>query len=227
MARDDWDARWDEAGEALERVSFELAQAGERGWSAFCEVDLTSRPADGGDRGRVKRRRRPGRVPIDNGVAVPALVSIRRGTTTVVVDNSGDRPRYRVTIETGSPNLLDRLHLRSLVEQGLAHATVTTEDQLRFPEIRENGEVIVHARPGVLPAGSWTYEPQAARRYVRAEVTERDVERAAEAYNAGGIEELKRVMHVGTRQAWRYVTRGQDAGLIERKRARRRTKGTS
>ena len=173
------------------------------------------------------------------------MLTIRRGTATIVVDNTDGAPSYTVTIDNASTGLLRRLRLQPLVEQALGYVTTTTTERSAVrerpseralllavygaPEVEALEERLrrVAEEYGPLPAGSSVKSPAAARRYVRSKVSERDVERAAEAYNTGGIEELKRVLHVADRQAWRYVARAQDAGLVERKRAKRVTKGTS
>ena len=164
-------------------------------------------------------------VPIGDELALPQVLTIRRGTLTIVVDNTNGAPSYTVTVSRASTGLLRRLRLQPLVEQALGYATTTTKERPRGAGLGPGTRRILAER-GPLPVGSLVRAPETARRYVRSKVSERDVERAAEAYNAGGVEELKRVMHVGDRQAWRYVSRGQDAGLIERKRAARRAKGT-
>ena len=219
MGADGYEPSWEAADEALDEYIDRLRP----GDVAFAEIDPTSRRWTGSIV-VVSRDESGPTVAIDDGVDVPEKVVISRGTTTVVVDNSGSRPSYEITLRTKSPNLLNRLHLRSLVEQALGRVTITTRDQLRWPGLEIDGEVVMPARPdrGALPAGSIFPNESAARRFVRAEVTERDVHRAAEAYNDGGLDEVMRVMFVEERQAWRYVSRAQDAGLAPRKRNRRK-----
>jgi hypothetical protein len=220
---DAWDPRADEADAALERLLGEL----QPGDTAFAEHDHLRRWT--GAVVVVSRDPDVQVVDIGDGVGVPGRVTIRRGTTTVVVDSTGGRPAYTVTVQTTSAALLKRLHLAELVEQALGHVTVTTRErpraQHRDPSSPAQAEWL--ERYGLLPVGERMANPEAARRYVRSDITDRDVERAAQAYRDGGIAEVRRVMHVGERQAWRYVERAQDTGLVERKRAKRRTGGTT
>lgn len=221
MPDDYWDPRAEEALEALEDVMAELAAAGERGWTAFIEHDASRRWT--GAIVVVSADPDAPVVDIGGGVGVPGRLTIRRGASTVVVDSTGDQPTYTVTVQTNSPALLSRLHLRSLVEQALGHVTVATRKRPRAehpdPSSAKQAEWV--ERYGLVPVGERWPDTESARRYVRSEVTPRDVERAAEAYRAGRIAEVRRVMNVGERQAWRYVRRAQDKGLLPKQRKRK------
>lgn len=224
---DDLDLSWEAARHALGAfLDDEFQENGEPGDVAFCEVDPTSRRWSGAIV-VVRPDRDSDMVPIGEGLALPRRMTIRRGGTTITVDSSGERPTYEVTIRTSSAALLRRLRLQSLVEQAVAHVTVTTADRPRGPDFGSPELAARLAAAGPLPAGSRVKSPDAAKRFVRAKATRRDVERAADAYRAGGIEEVKRVMFVADRQAWRYVSRAQELDLVERKRAKRRREGES
>jgi hypothetical protein len=217
MVGEDWDPRAEEADAALVEVMDEL----ELGDTAFGEVDASRRWTGA----IVVVSVAPGTAVVDigGGVGLPERVTIRRGTTSVVVDSTRGRPTYTVTVETTSPKLLGRLHLVSLVEQALGHVTVTTRERPRRRHEDPSSPVQAEwvERYGLTPIGSRASEREAARRYIRSEVTERDVERAAQAYRNGRIAEVRRVMHVGERQAWRYVRRAQDKGLLPQERKRK------
>jgi hypothetical protein len=93
--------------------------------------------------------------------------------------------------------------LRSLVEQATrAAASTVGEDVPPF----------------------WDEALGAVQRFYRTKITPELIADAADAYHANGLDGVKQTLLVGERQAWRYVRRAQEQGLLERQRAPRRAK---
>jgi hypothetical protein len=144
-------------------------------------------------------------VTLAEGLAAPARFRVERGNVSFTVSTEAGVPTMRDLAIRGeiAPRVVDFLGIRSLAEQATR-------------------ALALHLAEGELPL--WDEAMAAVQRVYRAKVTQEDVERAADAYRAGGIEAVKRALFIGDRQAWRYVSRAQQQGLVKRQRAPRRAK---
>ena len=185
-------------------------------------------------------------VPIGDDLAVPGRFVIDRGSIRLDVDYTSGRPVVDCTIRDIGRQQLRRWRYDELLDFGAATLARTLVPR-PIPEPAEWLEWL-ESLPDDMRAefrrrqaeggarSTWEAGEQidrslvipAVRRSRRARISEDDLQRAADAYRAHGIPGVKGALHVNDRQAWRYVRRAQEAGLLERQRApRRRQEGTT
>ena len=142
----------------------------------------------------------------DGGITTPARARVERDNVAFTIAAENGVATYRDLELRGpfKPELLRVLGVASLAEQATRAIARTAEGDVPF----------------------WDEALSAARHFHRARrITQEVVEQAADAYRAGGINEVIEQLFIGERQAWRYVRRAQEQGLLERQRAPRRAKG--
>ena len=166
-------------------------------------------------------------VPIGDYLALPRRLTIRRGTVSIVVDNTNGAPSYTVTVTRASTGLLRRLRLQPLIEEALAHATTTTKERPRGDATGTRGLEQILAELGPLPAGvvlagSGHGAPVCALESLRARTSsaQRGVQRRRDRRAQEG-DARRRTPGVEVR----HPRPGGRPGRTQR--AKRRTKGTS
>ena len=134
--------------------------------AAFAEIDPITKRWTGAV-GVVTRVSEEGDVvSVGDGLAVPRVLTVRRGTTRVTIDNSDGRPVYEVTVRTTNVNVLRKLRLMPLVEQALGYSLITTRRRSVKRQSSTGGAATFHGdadwynrvtRQGSLPPGSAGY----------------------------------------------------------------------
>jgi hypothetical protein len=167
----------------------------------------------------------PTLVPLGNGYAVPHRFHVDRDDVTIYVTYRDGERTTDVFHRNAGTALLRHLRLTDLVDQAAAHVVHTTDDEpVRVFEATGDGWT---SYDDTIPAGTRLLKSDEIREIVRTprrRISDDDLQHAATAYRRGGIEAVKTELFRSESQAWRYVKKAQDAGLLEP--ARRKKAGT-